>query len=140
MAQGHGISMMVRAAHVTGDESYWLAASQALLPFKKLTVDGGVKNKFMGIYDWYEEYPFHEGHFVLNGFIYSLIGLYDLSAAEDAPEDISKEATILFDNGITSLKALLPLYDAGKGSIYDLRHVVKKKVIIITLAQFFRRC
>ena len=61
MAQGHGISMMVRAAQVTADASYWTAAQRALSPFKKLTHEGGVRNNIMGIYPWFEEYPFTEG-------------------------------------------------------------------------------
>ena len=61
MAQGHGISMMVRAAQVTADASYWTAAQRALAPFKKLTHEGGVRNNIMGIYPWFEEYPFTEG-------------------------------------------------------------------------------
>lgn len=61
MAQGHGISMMVRAAQVTADASYWIAAQRALAPFKKLTHEGGVRNNIMGIYPWFEEYPFTEG-------------------------------------------------------------------------------
>ena len=128
MAQGHGISMMVRAAQLTRDESYWKAASLALIPFKKTTAEGGVSNVLMEKYVWYEEYPFPEGHFVLNGFIYALIGLYDLSSARDAPTDLGNEARRLFQSGLASLKQILPLYDTGKGSIYDLTHIIKQKV------------
>jgi len=127
MAQGHGISMMVRAAQVTGDDSYWAAASAALTPYKTSTSSGGVANQFMGQAVWFEEYPFPEGHFVLNGFMYALIGLYDLSSARDAPADLGNEARRLFQTGMTSLKTLLPLYDAGKGSFYDLTHFIKKR-------------
>jgi len=127
MAQGHGISMMVRAAQVTADASYWTAAQRALAPFKKLTHEGGVRNNIMGIYPWFEEYPFTEGHFVLNGFIYALIGLYDLSSARDAPTELGNESRKLFHEGLSSLKEMLPLYDAGKGSVYDLTHYVKKR-------------
>lgn len=28
----------------------------------------------------------------------------------------------MFDDGMTSLKTLLPLFDTGSGSFYDLRH------------------
>jgi heparosan-N-sulfate-glucuronate 5-epimerase len=50
--------------------------------------------------------------FVLNGFIYSLIGLYDVVG----------DAQLLFDQGMHSLKKLLPLFDTGSGTVYDLRH------------------
>jgi heparosan-N-sulfate-glucuronate 5-epimerase len=35
----------------------------------------------------------------------------------------SKEAAALYAEGLTSLLKLLPLYDTGSGSVYDLRHV-----------------
>lgn len=39
---------------------------------------GGVRTYFPGGFVWYEEYPTTPSLFVLNGFIYSLLGLYDL--------------------------------------------------------------
>lgn len=126
MAQGQAISVMVRAAQTTGEVRFWHAAQKALAPFHCLTSEGGVRNMFHERYVWYEEYPFEEGLFVLNGFMYSLIGLYDLSSASSAPQDARDEAKELFDEGIVSLKALLPLYDNGKGSNYDLQHVIKQ--------------
>lgn len=75
---------------------------------------------FMNKHDWYEEYPTTPSSFVLNGFMYSLIGLYDLK--ETAGEKLGKEARLLYERGMESLKAMLPLYDTGSGTIYDLRH------------------
>ena len=106
MAQGQAISVMVRAAEMTGEERFWEAAYRALRPFTKMTYEGGVRNMFMGQYVWYEEYPFVEGLFVLNGFMYSLIGLYDLASAENVPAYAKAEAQALFDDGIQSLKVL----------------------------------
>jgi len=126
MAQGHGISMMVRAANSLNDSSFWLAAGRALKPFKKTPKENGVRNLVFGKFVWFEEYPFQDGLFVLNGFIYSLIGLYDLAASDNAPDSLKIEAKALFDEGLNSLKTLLPLFDGGKGSFYDLGHVVKK--------------
>lgn len=57
---------------------------------------------------------------MLNGFIYSLIGLYDVLSL--SPEDRSSDARLLFDQGMHSLKKLLPLFDTGSGTVYDLRH------------------
>ncbi|PIO56699.1 hypothetical protein TELCIR_21900, partial [Teladorsagia circumcincta] len=34
-----------------------------------------------------------------------------------------ERASKLFSTGMASLRALLPLYDTGSGSVYDLRHV-----------------
>lgn len=47
-------------------------------------------------------------------------GLYDLKTI--APGRFAKEATALFDQGMRSLKKLLPLFDMGSTTSYDLRH------------------
>ena len=104
MAQGHGISMMVRAANSLNDPSFWVSAGKALEPFKKQPKDKGVRNLVFDKYVWYEEYPFEDGLFVLNGFIYSLIGLYDLAESENAPPTLKFEASTLFEEGLLSLK------------------------------------
>ncbi|CAO1325006.1 unnamed protein product [Diamesa tonsa] len=119
MAQGHGISLLARAYyHSGGNRKYLNAAINALKPFRVPSAQGGVLAKFMGKYHWYEEYPTTPASFVLNGFIYSLLGLYDLH--QIAPK--SKEAGLLFDQGMVSLKKMITLYDMGSGTSYDLRH------------------
>ncbi|KAF6732603.1 D-glucuronyl C5-epimerase [Oryzias melastigma] len=120
MAQGQAMSTLVRAYLLTKNQAYLKAALKAVGPYKVPSAQHGVKAVFMNKYDWYEEYPTSPGSFVLNGFIYSLIGLYDL--AETAGEKLGREAGQLFSRGMESLKAMLPLFDTGSGSIYDLRH------------------
>uniref|UniRef100_A0A8R1DN43 Heparosan-N-sulfate-glucuronate 5-epimerase n=1 Tax=Caenorhabditis japonica TaxID=281687 RepID=A0A8R1DN43_CAEJA len=127
MAQGHGISVLTRAYHQFSDKKYLDSAISALEIFKKNASEGGVRASFFGTI-WYEEYPTTPGSFVLNGFLYSLIGLYDLSQLDVSTEseDVRskvKEAQELYQLGVKSLKQLLPLYDTGSGTIYDLRHV-----------------
>ena len=89
MAQGHALSVLSRAFHVTGDEEYLNAAVKGLHIFEKVSSEekklslqpvseGGVRADLFGS-PWFEEYPTQPSTFVLNGFIYSLIGLYDLS-------------------------------------------------------------
>ncbi|CAD5211368.1 unnamed protein product [Bursaphelenchus okinawaensis] len=119
MAQGHGISVLIRAYHLTNNEAYLHAARKALKPFELAPKDGGVRNVVLGV-PWYEEYPTTPPTVVLNGFIYSLIGLYDLAIVENGT------ARNLFQEGLHSLKTLLPLYDTGSGSVYDLRHLFLK--------------
>lgn len=120
MAQGQAISTLVRAYLLKKDMFYLNSAIRATAPYKLSSELHGVKAVFMSKYDWYEEYPTTPSSFVLNGFIYSLIGLYDLK--ETAGEKLGREAKLLYDRGMESLKAMLPLYDTGSGSIYDLRH------------------
>lgn len=126
MGQGHAISLLARAYYYSnGDAKYLRAAINGMKPFRVPSRQGGVLAKFLGKYDWYEEYPTTPASFVLNGFIYSLLGLYDLKVIGTA--SASREATQLFDQGMASLKKMLLLYDTGSGSIYDLRHVTLGK-------------
>lgn len=129
MGQGHALSLLSRAYLRRGEERYLEAAEKALAPFGKLASAGGVRNVFFS-HPWFEEYPTTPGTFVLNGFMYSLIGLHDYAQLEKSspspPSSFTSSfatASALFQEGLTSLKALLPLYDTGSGSMYDLRHV-----------------
>lgn len=127
MGQGHAISLLARAYyHSNGDAKYLRAAINGLKPFRVPSRQGGVLAKYMGKYEWYEEYPTTPASYVLNGFIYSLLGLYDLNAT--APKNLSREAGLLFEQGMISLKKMLLMYDTGSGSIYDLRHITLGKL------------
>lgn len=52
--------------------------------------------------------------------MYSLLGLYDVQALRipGATEKSKK----LYNEGLRSLIKMLPLYDTGSGTFYDLRH------------------
>lgn len=120
MAQGQSISVLIRAYLRTKRHEYLDAALRSTAIFNIPSSLGGVRAMFVDRFPWYEEYPTTPSCFVLNGFIYSLIGLYDLKTV--APSGEASEATKLYDEGIVSLKAMLPLFDTGSGSVYDLRH------------------
>ena len=124
MGSSHAISVLVRAYHKSGNKNYLEAAVKTLKPFSLTSQEGGFKAVFMGTYVWYEEYPTSPPSFVLNGFMYSLLGLYDLWKTMEilGEEAESSEAKWLFRNGTRSLVAMLPFYDTGSGSTYDLRH------------------
>lgn len=121
MAQGHGMSLLTRAYLYTKNQAYLNAALRATNLFKIRSKDKGVMTSFLNQFPWYEEYPTAPPLLVLNGFIYSLLGLYDLKLT--AGSEHGTEAAELFDQGMRSLKVMLPLYDSGSGSFYDLRHV-----------------
>ena len=114
MAQGEAVSVLCRAFKLTNNEEYLKSADSALKAFFINVKDGGVINYFENII-LYEEFPAGEVTGVLNGFIFSLFGLYDLIL-------INKNANAieLFNNGITAVKNLLPYYDLGYWSRYDL--------------------
>nr|CAG4641504.1 EOG090X0272 [Eurycercus lamellatus] len=104
-----------------GRPEYLEAALKGMKPFSISSTDGGVRAYFMNQYPFYEEYPTTPPSFVLNGFIYSLIGLYDVLSLTPQDQALG-DARLLFDQGMQSLKKLLPLFDTGSGSVYDLRH------------------
>lgn len=122
MAQGQAMSLLVRAHAQSGHHKYLDAAVHALALFDVQATDGGIVNKFMDHYIWYEEYPTIPPCFVLNGFMYSLIGLYDVSVATPAGDGQST-AVRLYKSGVASLRIMLPLFDTGSGTVYDLRHL-----------------
>lgn len=137
MAQGHGISTLTRAYEYTKDMKYLNSIYIALRPYTKLSKDGGVKAIFMDHFTWYEEYPTQPSSFVLNGFIYSLFGLFDAKSmllkrkSSDSGWTTEDEAALnlsinLYNDGMKSLKAMLPLYDSGSRTFYDLRHLELK--------------
>uniref|UniRef100_A0A915PQ54 heparosan-N-sulfate-glucuronate 5-epimerase n=1 Tax=Setaria digitata TaxID=48799 RepID=A0A915PQ54_9BILA len=121
MAQGHALSVLTRAYVVTNDLKYLQTAKCALDLFNTEAAKGGVLNKLFG-HPWFEEYPTTPGTFVLNGFLYSLIGLYDF-AQISASHGNGNDSATLFSVGLESLRIFLPLFDTGSGSFYDLRHL-----------------
>ena len=129
MAQGHAMSVLTRAWLATDDTKYSDAAIRALDIFSIPSEEGGIVAKFLDTLTWYEEYPTDPGSFVLNGFMYSLIGLHDvmemLEEARERREELEK-ATRLWQEGMKSLLTLLPLFDTGSGTVYDLRHFSMK--------------
>lgn len=76
-----------------------------------------VSVKFISLINLFS--PTQPPSLVLNGFIYAMIGLYDLSTM---PVESATRAKHLFESGLDSLRVLLPLYDTGRGSSYDLKH------------------
>ena len=124
MASGHALSVFSRAYKLKPKPHYMKALLKALKPFRSLSAEGGFLAHFLDNPDlpWYEEYPTTPNSFVLNGFMYALLGLYDASKLLREEKSLNNEAWNLFEAGMTSLKKLLPLYDTGSGSVYDLRH------------------
>ncbi|EFO22995.2 hypothetical protein LOAG_05488 [Loa loa] len=121
MAQGHALSVLTRAYVVTNDMKYLQVAKRALQLFKTEAAKGGVLNELFG-HPWFEEYPTTPGTFVLNGFLYSLIGLYDFAQVSNS-HDGENDSAKLFSLGLESLRIFLPLFDTGSGTFYDLRHL-----------------
>jgi hypothetical protein len=118
LSQGWGISCLVRAFYLTEDEKYINYAINALKPFMKEIEEGGVQRKLFNSFVMYQEYPTETPTHILNGFMFSLLGIYDLYKATNY--NYVKE---LFDLGIETLVSTVSMYDQGNISSYDLTHM-----------------
>ena len=118
MNQGEALSVLARGYELTKNEDYISLAKKIILPYDVFVEDYGVKGRFKNMDNvfWYEEYAEIPHIHVLNGMIYSLVGLWEINQIK--PELIN--AKQLFDKGILYLEQVLPLYDTGKWSWYWL--------------------
>lgn len=114
-AQARGISILLRAYQQSGNKAYLTVAEKALIPFTLPVSEGGVTS-FTPSGPFYEEYPSDVPVLVLNGMIFSLLGIYDFVRA--FPE--KEVARTIFDSGLNTLEALLPEFDLGYWSRYNL--------------------
>lgn len=121
MGQGQAISLLVRAYNLTKNERYIQTAELGLKPLKVNVINGGLTRYFNG-HPFYEEYPTNPPSYALNGFMFTLLGLYDLSYIRPG-----SEATKLYNDGMNTLKYMLPYYDSSKNkiSIYHLGYITK---------------
>ncbi|GAK11815.1 D-glucuronyl C5-epimerase family protein [Geomicrobium sp. JCM 19039] len=114
---GMALSVLSRATLLTDDKRFLDAAVRVVPLFQKNVAEGGVRSQFEETYDFYEECPTTPSSFILNGFMFSLIGLYDLHTASN-----QEDAHHLFQSGMRTLKRMLSLYDLGNRTAYDLTH------------------
>lgn len=108
MAQGQAVSTLVRAYSVTRDGTYLKAARNGLAVYALPVDSGGVLRKLHNDLSFYEEYPTQPASLVLNGFLFSLLGLYDLYRV-----DANDSAESLYRQGVRTLKRIISLYDLG---------------------------
>lgn len=114
LAQGQGISVLVRAYKESGDPKYLDGARQAYIAFQKPIAEGGVAFIDESRDLWFEEYIVSPPTHILNGFIWALWGVYDYALA--TKENAAGE---LFRRGVRTLLHNLPRYDLGFWSLYE---------------------
>lgn len=104
MGQGHALSLLARAYSVTTNNSHYgeACAKAVATIFDHSGEENGVRAVFMDKYVWFEEYPTTPSSFVLNGFMYSLLGLYDVKSL--SVMGALDKAESLYDAGLISLK------------------------------------
>ena len=115
MAQGEVISFYLRMYQILLDESLLETAKQAYNFLRIWKKNGGVRILDAKHNLWLEEYPTEKPLLVLNGFIYAILGLFDLHRLTGSTE---VEADIRAC--INTLKNTLREFDTGFWSFYDL--------------------
>lgn len=117
MAQGQAMSVLTRAYQLTQEEKYLKTAEKALGSFAVLDKDGGVRYIDNDGSVFYLEYACdtEPPARVLNGFIFSLLGLHDYYLTTG-----NRKALNFFEEGLSTLKTRLLDYDTGKWTTYDL--------------------
>jgi heparosan-N-sulfate-glucuronate 5-epimerase len=114
LAQGQGVSLLVRAWQATGVQAYLDAAQRAFAAFSKATSEGGVAFTDEHGDVWFEEYVVSPPTHILNGFIWAAWGVYDYFLAT---KEVS--AQHLFEQAVRTLRANLGRYDSGFWSLYE---------------------
>jgi heparosan-N-sulfate-glucuronate 5-epimerase len=114
LAQGQGISLLVRAYRETGAAAYLDAAERAFTSFLKSTHEGGVTFIDERGHLWFEEYMVSPPTHILNGFIWAAWGVYDCFLATQ-----NKAAWDLFAQAVLTLRTNLSRYDLGFWSLYE---------------------
>ncbi len=114
MVQGEAMSVLSRAWYKSRDRAFLDAAIACLVPFEESIGQGGIVGGISAAdVSWYEEYVTEPLNHVLNGMIFALWGLRDLTLMGDFPS-----AKRLFDSGVESVRHALPLFDNGFWSWY----------------------
>jgi heparosan-N-sulfate-glucuronate 5-epimerase len=114
LAQGQGISLLVRAHKESGDARYLDAAQRALASFFTSVTEGGVAFTDDQGDLWFEEYLVSPPTHILNGFIWAAWGVYDYFLATG-----DSAAHGLFARAMRTLERNLDRYDLGFWSLYE---------------------
>lgn len=114
LAQGHGVSLLLRAHALTESEKYVIAAQRAFVPLTRLINDGGVLFEDADKNLWIEEYLVRPPTHILNGFIWALWGVFDYWLVSG-----DSTARHIFDRSVTTLLRNLDRYDTGYWSLYE---------------------
>ncbi|RMD94959.1 MAG: hypothetical protein D6814_13920 [Calditrichaeota bacterium] len=115
MAQGEAISLLIRIHQIQPHAKIPDICQHAVQAFYYSVDDGGVMTTFPDGTPIFEEYTTHPPSQVLNGHIFSLLGLHDFALFfEDA------RALTHFNRAIDGLIANLWRYDTGYWNLYDL--------------------
>jgi D-glucuronyl C5-epimerase-like protein len=112
LSQGTAVQVLSRAWSRFKEPADLAAAQQALGIFETSPPQGVRVSTPAGAH--YAEYTYAPGDRILNGFIQSLVGLYDYASITRDPLGLQ-----LFEAGDAEARAEVPRYDTGGWSLYD---------------------
>lgn len=140
MSQGEAISILTRAYILTNDPAYIEASVQAFESFEKTIEENGVLSRLDTGDIFFEEYPTKNPDHVLNGFMYSMIGLIELkkSINQDHLKYIKLESTL--SKALSSLEKNVERWDTGYWSTYDLYNEKEKSRNVCTISYHNLQC
>jgi tetratricopeptide (TPR) repeat protein len=132
MAQGQAVSALVRLHLLTRDQRYLEASSRAIRVLTAPVHTGGTAvtlahlDPSLESYVSFEEYISEPPSYTLNGFLFAVLGLYDWwQMCRHRGHPAAKDAEAAFGHAIASIERLLPYYDVGGCTAYDLGHVMR---------------
>lgn len=130
MAQGQAISFFSRVLQDHHIPEVEIAARKAVELLMSEVSRGGAMSSLAALdeslssYVAFEEIITEPNSLILNGFMFALLGLYDWSHAQtEHGAESHTQAGHQFSEGIATLREILPYYDVGGWSTYDLAHI-----------------
>jgi heparosan-N-sulfate-glucuronate 5-epimerase len=121
LAQGAGLSLLVRAARVTRHENYAAVAHKAFEPLRLDVARGGALVTDAKGDIWIDEFIVNPAIHALNGFIWALWGVRDYAEWSGRAD-----ASHLWTRSVGTLMRHLSDFDAGWWSLYEGRHKGKE--------------
>lgn len=115
MAQGEGISLLLRAHQLEPSEDWLQIAKGAMHAFQYPVSAGGVCEHFPDGSIIFEEYPTQPPSHVLNGHVFALLGVYDFAEFSGEPG-----ARQLLEKGLSAIRNNWGKWDTGFWTRYDL--------------------
>ncbi len=124
LAQGQGISLLLRAALAEPSGPYLAAAERAFPAMETAVAAGGLLWTGPGGSAWLEEYLTEPPTHILNGCLWGAWGVYDLARAWEGSVRVDagtrRRAAALWERLAGTAARWLPRFDTGRWSRYDL--------------------
>src|SRR5690606_31275466 len=122
------LSVFSRAYLITNEQKYLQAGNKALKFLNVPKESGGPRTTLADLHPslkgrlFYMEYPTDPTVYTLNGFMFTLIGLYDWWKTTG-----NSDARFQFYDGMETLLKILPYYDLGTFTSYDLSYITQNR-------------